>query len=75
MEKQKQQFQFQAKLFETVSGVMGGTRQHRQEVASRPTRQLSDELKGLGILVKLVNCTAHKCRLTIVIFLPVGKMM
>ena len=46
VEEQKQQTQSQVKLFEATSGVMGEMRQHKQKVASRPTRQLSDELEG-----------------------------
>ena len=34
------------KLLEVTSGVMGKIRQHKQNVTSRPTRQLFDELKG-----------------------------
>ena len=39
----------------------------KKKVAYGPTKQPSDELGGStqGILVKLVNFTAHKCRLTI----------
>ena len=42
VEERKQQTQSQVKL----SGVMGETRQHKQNVVSRPTRQLYDELGG-----------------------------
>ena len=42
----KQQTQSQVKLLEATSGVMGEMRQHKQEVAFGPTRQLSDELEG-----------------------------
>ena len=34
------------KLLEATSGVIGEMRQHKQNVASRPTRKLSDELGG-----------------------------
>ena len=44
IEEQKQQTQSQVKLFEETSGVMGELRQHKQKVASRPTRQLSNVL-------------------------------
>ena len=44
MEGLKQHFRSQVKPLEAVWGVMGGASQHRQEIASRPTRQLFDEL-------------------------------
>ena len=46
VEERKQQTQSQVKLLEATSGVMGETRQHKQKVASRPIRKLSEELAG-----------------------------
>ena len=45
-ESKKKKTQSQVKLLEAASGVMGETRQHKKKLASRPTRQLSDELGG-----------------------------
>ena len=52
---------------------MGEIKQNRQEVASRPIRQLSDELGGQHPM-KHVNLTAHLSRLKIVISLSIGEM-
>ena len=41
-----QQSQSYVKILEAISGLMGEMKQNKQEVASRPTRQLSDELGG-----------------------------
>ena len=67
VEELKQQTQSQVKLLEATSGVIGGTRQQKHKVASRPIRQPSDELGGstLGIFVKFMNFTAHMWKLTI----------
>ena len=46
VEERKQQNQSQVKLLDETLGFMRETRQHKQKVASGPTRQLSDELKG-----------------------------
>ena len=67
MEERKQQSQSQVKLFEANSRVMGGARQPKEKVASRPTKQLFDELGGNTpeIFMKLVNFISHICKLTI----------
>ena len=49
--------------------------QSRQEVASKPKRQFSNELRGsiMRINKKLVNFTAHLCRQRLDTFLLIGK--